>query len=180
MTFGEAWTHSYLLNFNSFQTDSYDNIQWVLFIIATLINPLVLMNMIIALLGNTYGRVKENAVVADLLELAEMIIETESILIWRRSDNNKDYVQICASAEKIEDNEIKDFGAQVKKISTVIPQIKERLLMMVKNNEVGCRHLDNILRKEFDKFDEDLRKLETSMQDDYDFLKSEFTSSLIK
>lgn len=180
MTFGEAWTHSYLLNFNSFQTDSYDNIQWVLFIIATLINPLVLMNMIIALLGNTYGRVKENAVVADLLELAEMIIETESILIWRRSNNDKDYVQICASAEKIEDNEIKSFGAQVKKISTVIPQIKERLSMMVKNNENGCRHLENILRKEFEKFDEDLKKLEISMQDDYDFLKSEFTSSLIK
>lgn len=41
--------------------------------------PLVLMNMLIALMADSYTRVQSNAVAADARALAEMLLEMEEV-----------------------------------------------------------------------------------------------------
>lgn len=106
-TIEEAWRHSYLINYGEFDTDLYTWLEWVVFVMATCLNPLILMNMLIALMGDTYSRVKEKADVADLREMALFIFEFESILVWRREKGRKKYFQLCTVSE-LEDEEEMD------------------------------------------------------------------------
>lgn len=66
----------------------------VMFIIVSIINPVIMLNLLISIMGDTYGRVKEGEVVADARQLAEMILEVEGIMGWRRSLNEMFFVKI--------------------------------------------------------------------------------------
>ena len=48
--------------FGDYNTDNYEEYSWVLFVIASFFMPLVLLNLLIALMSDTYSRV-----MADLL-----------------------------------------------------------------------------------------------------------------
>lgn len=49
---------SYKLAFGDFETDDYTDLEIILFVLATLINTLVLLNMLIAIMSDTFGRVR--------------------------------------------------------------------------------------------------------------------------
>ena len=169
--FSEAWIQMYSLNFNDFKSSEYGNLEWVFVIIAAMINSLVLMNMIIALLGNTYAIVKENAQVADLRELVELIIETESILIWKRGHNEKHYLQICAAAENIDQEEEMDMAGYVKQISAVIPRINESVKAAIENEKSQLDIIENSLRTTHHSFVTDIDKIIESVNKDQEYLK---------
>lgn len=50
---------------------------------ATFFIPLVMFNLIIALMGDTFGRVKEASACVDMREKANMVLEVENFLKWR-------------------------------------------------------------------------------------------------
>ncbi|CAG9314636.1 unnamed protein product [Blepharisma stoltei] len=54
-----------------------------------------MLKLIINLMGNTFDKFQEGKVIADSLELIEMLIEWETLLIWRRNYGTKHYIQIC-------------------------------------------------------------------------------------
>jgi len=58
----------------------YSVIQFIMFIIFTFFIPLTLMNMLIAIMSDTYGRVQCNAMAADARALAEMELEVEQLV----------------------------------------------------------------------------------------------------
>ena len=173
-SFIEALVHSYILNFNSFSIGDYkDAKEWIVFVIATVINPLILMNMIIALLGNTYSMVKEKAEIADMRELAEMIIEFESMLYWRRTTNSKQFVQICSSAKE-NDSEQDDIKKTVKEISYNFLETSEILdsyNIQTKNNII---YIDSLINKVSDEFSRDLEEFEKTYAEDYQKVMQRF------
>jgi len=64
---------------------NYSLIQFFMFIIFTFFIPLTLMNMLIAIMSDTYGRVQGSAMAADARALAEMALEMEQLLGYFRS-----------------------------------------------------------------------------------------------
>jgi hypothetical protein len=58
-------------------------------------NVIIMMNLLISILGTTYGRVNDDAQVEDLKQLTEMIIEAESFYLNRRNNKKKTIMQIC-------------------------------------------------------------------------------------
>ena len=168
--FTDAWIHSYTLNFNSFHISVYkDYKEWVVFIIATVTNPLILMNMIIALLGNTYTMLKDQAGTADMKELAGMIIEYESMLFWRRSNQSKLYVQICSSI-KISVEEPDNVKSKVKEISTCVNETNQGLESFSIHSQESAQAIDSILSKVTSEFSIELEKLESNLRTDYQLL----------
>lgn len=168
--FTEAWVHSYSLNFNSFNISVYkDYKEWIVFLIATVTNPLILMNMIIALLGNTYTMVKDQAGTADMKELAGMIIEFESMLFWRRRTESKMFVQIC-SLVKMDADEPDTVKSQVKNIYACVSQAKEGLESFSIHSQETLQTIDVILSKVSSEFSIELEKLESNLRSDYQLL----------
>lgn len=80
-TFIEALIHSYLLLFGAFDYNSYSSVEWCCFYVATVVNPLMMFNLLVAIMGETYNRVQESMVVADIQSMVSMIIEYEAVLV---------------------------------------------------------------------------------------------------
>ena len=86
---------TYKLSFGDFGTDGYGAEQWALFTITSIFIPLVMFNLIIAIMGDTYGRVKEESVMVDLKEQANLVMEIESLMTWKRESGSETYITIA-------------------------------------------------------------------------------------
>ena len=80
LRFGQYLTVSYRLNLGDFNTDFEKPFDWTIFFFATVINPLIMLNLLISIMGNTYARVKEGNDIANFQELTEMILEIEKLI----------------------------------------------------------------------------------------------------
>ena len=65
---------------------------FIIFVIFSFFIPLVLMNMLIAIMSNTYARVQSNSAAADARQLAEMIQEMEEVIYFFKSRINPESV----------------------------------------------------------------------------------------
>lgn len=95
----EAWTLSYELNMGNFDNKGYNLLQWVTFLLATLVNCIVMLNLLISILGDAYKRIQEKAVEADVIEMLTNIIELESLMIWKRRTGSDLFLQKCDSVD---------------------------------------------------------------------------------
>ena len=71
--------HVYRLDFGDFSPDDYSPLDTTIFIVAVIIVPLVLFNMLIAIMGDTFDRVKEESGRMDFQEMASLIYRYEII-----------------------------------------------------------------------------------------------------
>ena len=69
-----AFTHNYRLMYGDFEPDS-SPANWILFMFSSLLMPLVMLNMLIAIMSDTYARVMGEIVPSDYRELNSMILE---------------------------------------------------------------------------------------------------------
>mmetsp|Transcript_741 Transcript_741/g.416 ORF Transcript_741/g.416 Transcript_741/m.416 type:complete len:117 (+) Transcript_741:19-369(+) len=83
--FGEAIYEIYLLTYGEFTIDGYVPFDWIVFVLATLFMPLIMLNLLIAIMSDTYEKVASDMIEADARELNELILEHESFLIWNKS-----------------------------------------------------------------------------------------------
>lgn len=52
--FSEALQYSYLLTLGEFSFDSYDWFQWLMFLVASIMNLIIMLNLLIAIISSTY------------------------------------------------------------------------------------------------------------------------------
>ena len=105
ISFATYLTVAYRLNLGDFETDYDDVFDWVIFFFATVINPLIMLNLLISIMANTYSRVKEGNDIANFQELTEMILEVEKLMFWKRGKKQQYYLQQCVPLTSVEDNE---------------------------------------------------------------------------
>ena len=65
---------------NLADVSEYDWIQVLIFSLFCFLIPLLLMNMMIAILSDSYERIQSNAVSADAKAMADMLLEIEQIV----------------------------------------------------------------------------------------------------
>jgi hypothetical protein len=92
---------SYGVNLGEMQNIN-DVYEFVILTIALIINPIVMLNLLISIIGDTFDRVQSEMVIADMKELCEMVIEIENSLYWRRNAGSKQYLQLCTTKQKEE------------------------------------------------------------------------------
>lgn len=125
--FGMHLTVSYRLDLGDFSTSEYDHFDWVIFFFATVINPLIMLNLLISIMGNTYGRVKESNDIANFQELTEMILEIEKLMVWKKNSKLKHFLQQCLSATSLEDDEPDKINLRLKSIRTRVNNVESDL-----------------------------------------------------
>ncbi|CAG9320444.1 unnamed protein product [Blepharisma stoltei] len=99
---GSYFISIYLLNYGDFNTDDYTTIKWVFCFFATLCNTLIMLNLCIAIIGNSFTKVQENRVIADQLEMIDIILECELLMVTRRDKGIKKYLQMCSAKDSKE------------------------------------------------------------------------------
>ena len=71
--------HVFLLDFGDFSADEYTPLEQCIFILSAIMVPLVLLNMLIAIMGDTFDRVKEDQDKRDFHEMAGLVYRYETI-----------------------------------------------------------------------------------------------------
>lgn len=142
--FFSYFTLSYLINLGSINTPDYNSIQWACFIIATIINPIVMMNLIIAIMGDTHDKVQESREVADYKEQAYMILELEIPAVWRRTAKSRQRLHIC---KEIDTKGIsKNWLGKVREIKNMIGSLRQSQVKILDTNSQILK--DNLSIKE--------------------------------
>lgn len=78
--------HNYRLMFGDFDLqDDISNSGWILFVVSSCLMTLVMLNMLIAIMSDTYARVMGDIVPSDYAELNDMILEEELMLFRKRN-----------------------------------------------------------------------------------------------
>ena len=67
------------------EVDNYGPVAWVFFIMATVLVPLVMMNLLIAIISDTFERVYSSKTASDYKEKTALILEVENLMFWNRN-----------------------------------------------------------------------------------------------
>ena len=130
----EFWKWPYELSMGGFDTGDYSFLKYVCFMIATLINVVVILNLLISILGDTFGSFQAEAPQIDCLEMAEVVAELETLMFWNRTIVDKKYLQKC---ETLDSQVSTSWEGQLRRINDMIDE----------SHSVIVAKLDEILKK---------------------------------
>ena len=91
--FIESWQLAYRLSYGDFEEDYLGGTEWTLFFVATLSLSLVMLNLIIAIMGDSYDRIMEGLVIEDEKERLRLILECGKY--HRCKQQWSGYLQLC-------------------------------------------------------------------------------------
>lgn len=147
-SYSSSWLKVYMFNFGQYDTGSYEVLQWISLIVTTTVNPLLMMNLLIAVMGDTYDRVQQDIVVADLKEIASQLYDIESVMFWRRNKGRPTYFQICAYSEGMSDSISMDdiWEGKVRQVTKAIAGLGQLIQENTKpvNEELIIKHILSI------------------------------------
>lgn len=96
-TVGGSFLHVYNLSLGQTDPEGYSDLDVVIFVFATISNPLILLNLLVGIMGDTYQRSQRNFKRSDKLRVTSMILEVESVLLWKRKYQPTSYIHQCAT-----------------------------------------------------------------------------------
>mmetsp|Transcript_16865 Transcript_16865/g.16735 ORF Transcript_16865/g.16735 Transcript_16865/m.16735 type:complete len:222 (+) Transcript_16865:1057-1722(+) len=86
---------SYNLALGNYPDGDFNFIEFIMVTTSLIIGPIIMFNLLISIISDTYERVLSDRVAADLKELINMIIEVEYMMFHKRLLNENKYVQSC-------------------------------------------------------------------------------------
>ena len=105
----DGFIFSYRMILGDFQVSGFstkdEEILWILFLLNTVILTIVLLNLVIAIMGDTFDRVQKSQESTMLKELVLMILENEFLVSRKRLFNNAKYIVII-EPERVEGKKI--------------------------------------------------------------------------
>ncbi|OMJ93875.1 hypothetical protein SteCoe_3067 [Stentor coeruleus] len=95
LTFTSLWLDIYSLNFGLYDLDQNgSSIGIGIFMMATIINVIVMLNLLISILGDSHDQFQIERTIVDYQEKAEMCLELQSLFFWSRSKSKTGYLHI--------------------------------------------------------------------------------------
>lgn len=130
-------TRAYRLNLGDFETDLHEYFDWGIFFVSTLINPLMMLNLLIAIMSDTAAAGAEVDDICSLRELTEMILDVEKIMFWRKGISHKHYLQKCDFVV-VEGEDTDKVMAKIRFIKKQVISIKGVAKNIQRNTERIC------------------------------------------
>lgn len=117
-------TYSWLIILGNWDNPTNPDFLSLIMFFATLLNPIISLNLLIAILSDTFERVSEDEVIADGQELAGMIIEIETLMFWARNKNKKTFMHIMEN-DSIEEDAEENLNKLMNNMRSKVFYIKE-------------------------------------------------------
>ena len=112
-------TESYNILIGNWKNPTEPKFFSLVLLLATLLNPVVSLNLLIAILSDTFETVKKDEVVADSQELASMILEIETLIFCKRKKNIKKFIHLIEGDSADVEEEV-ELGILVKNIKSKV------------------------------------------------------------
>ena len=156
-TFSSYLMGSYNLVLGNFDSEAeYNLIEYTCLTFALLINPIIMLNLLISIIGDTYDRVQSDNLSADMKETLDMIQEVENMMFFRRNKGKKMFFQECTEYEKTDQEA--GWEGKLRALEGTINKIQEKntenhgvLMKKLKNQdrviEIITEKIDSIMRK---------------------------------
>jgi hypothetical protein len=93
-TFVPVMQEQYLALFGEFY-DAPDGFEWMILFIMSLIMPLTMLNLLIAIISEAHANVQQNLERNDNAHLADIILELEVFMVWNRARNDRSNMIYC-------------------------------------------------------------------------------------
>ncbi|OMJ78158.1 hypothetical protein SteCoe_22092 [Stentor coeruleus] len=105
--FNNLWMDSYALNFGGYDASSvnYPTLESIVFIVGTLVNVVLMLNLLISILGDSYSEFQEEKYEVDYRLKAELTLEIQGMFFWVGSSNEKKVFQVLSSPNEEENAE---------------------------------------------------------------------------
>lgn len=144
-----SFTTVYTMTYGEFKFNENSLVQWLCFYLISLTLPLIMFNLLVAIMTGTYQRVYDGMVEMDFKAMTQLILETEIILsFFTNDDSSIMYLQKCIVGSEHEE----DVGDRLKyKLKNCTNHINELSLALQKSKDSKW----NKLVEYFDKARED-------------------------
>ena len=101
----------YLMMYGQFDFDESSNSEWICVYLISIALPLIMFNLLVAIMGDTYGRAHGEMTEMDFKAMTQMILEAEIILSNFVTENpQKSYLQKCSVGSNVKE----DLGGKLK------------------------------------------------------------------
>lgn len=151
------------------------NLKYFTFCIAVFINVIVMLNMIISLLGDSFDEFQLNAMYYDFKERTYVVYEIEHIMGHFKLDETVGYLHICVNSDEADEN---SWQGRVMDLRISIQESNKKLIGRFKKtegkmheNEEKLNRIENKMntlidqvQQSNDRFDSRITKLEESIQ----------------
>ena len=121
---------SYTLAFGDFgDFGEFSKTKFIIFVFSTFIVPLVMMNLLIAIISDSYARIQANSVSANSRALAEMILEMEQITnLFKSAEAVKNEYFYLFYTEEVDTSEkSEDMAVSLAEIEGMVQKICSKL-----------------------------------------------------
>ena len=116
------WQSPYQLNMDELGTEAMP-LDYVYFVIASLLNVVVMLNLLIAVLGDSFDRHKNESVEIQSAEMLESILEMEYLMFWNRGNNTKVFIHV--SQDPRLDSYENNWEGKIKAVTNSVKQAQE-------------------------------------------------------
>ena len=166
--FKTLWMDSYSLNFGNFEAqDEYQfSFETLAYMLATIVNVILMLNLLISILGDSYSNFQNDKVFIDFKEKASVILEIQKMFFWVGNVTEKKYFHVlCSSTDAGEDETIDE---RVAIIETSLECLSEKLT--IHSKLVNEKFSDKLLLME-NKFHDQIEQVKTMSKSQFDELK---------
>jgi len=125
ITFTSTLKQEFIDIYAGFEPDDYLTAAWVIFIFKAILIPIVMLNMLIAIMQDTFDRVMMTSKAADYKEKAGLILDIEQMLFWNENKGERSYLHVVRYASP--DNSGNIWQGKVKEIKDMVGQVQEQL-----------------------------------------------------
>ena len=87
-TVTESWTTAFTLLMGEFDTTDFVSLEWVLFVCASIVNVIIMLNLLVSILGDAFEKTQKSIAENDLHLQIVAVLEYERLLFWRRCNQN--------------------------------------------------------------------------------------------
>jgi len=133
--FMDAFIFSYKMGLGDFITDGFgtrdEEILWIFFLFNSLIILIVLLNLVIAIMGDTFDRVQETQENSMLKELTNMIRENEFLFSRSRAFKKAKYI-VVIEPEKAEGGGNVNWEGKLNQLKSFIEESSEKHIQHLK------------------------------------------------
>ena len=94
-TFDAIWKTPMELSMGSFVNSNNPDLNFLYFMLCSVINVIIILNLLISVLGDSHDKFQADAIEIGSMEMIELIIEIETLMMWRRGKSRKRFIQVC-------------------------------------------------------------------------------------
>jgi WD40 repeat protein len=147
---------AYELELGDFDSDKYSIGQYIIFIVASILNLIVMLNLLISILGDSYDKVQLTLVESDYSQKLEVILEIEKMLFFNRNKGTRTYLHKC-DVYRNEFSEM-EWEGRIRLIQDSMQQVSNLILKSNSHIESLLLNLQRSLEQKIDeKLNNDLK-----------------------